>query len=380
MNRIDKKESLIAPNQAFGLILMTLLGVRLLSLASEVAQVAKQDAWIATLIAGLLATGAACIYALYSLRFPKHIFTETLHVVFGRPLGHIMNSILVIWLIVMSGLTLREFSATIRITILDRTPPWAIWGVVLVVTSFLVVAGIETMARLYDFLLLISLGIITFLVTTSWQVVDFRNLRPILDSEPLTLIRGVFAGLRAFMQYAIIGMLLPFSRTTKGYVPRVLLAMGIMTTIYTLIVLQCIGAFGAAETAYLVVPILTLVKSVDLPFILFERLELFLMLAWIPIAFTSVATHQFVATLVSNRDWGLSSKSWRWLTWGIGAAIFLTAALPLDVAMNAQLSNLVDNFTIGLGFILVPGTYLVAVIRGKRGDGREAIVRRATGH
>ena len=123
MKRIDKKESLIAPNQAFSLILMTLIGVRLLSLASEVAQVAKEDAWITTLVAGLLATGAAYIYARYSLRFPKQIFTETLHDVFGRPLGHVMNAILTVWLIAMAGLTLREFSATIRITILDRTPP-----------------------------------------------------------------------------------------------------------------------------------------------------------------------------------------------------------------------------------------------------------------
>ncbi|MGE5654994.1 MAG: GerAB/ArcD/ProY family transporter [Bacillota bacterium] len=365
---MDKKESAIVPSQVISLVALSSVGIRLLALPSEVAQVVGRDGAIVTLIAGVIALGEVYILARHCLRFPNQYYQETLYLVYGKILGHLFNGFLAILLTLVAGVALREFSATIRVTILNVTPPWVIWLTMLLTSCYLVSSGLETMARLFDILLLLTLTVGSIIAIVAIQQMELTNLLPILAQKPVVIGKGVFVALRAFQQFAIVAVLVPHLRHKRRYLSRAMVGMGVVVSFYTLAVLQCLAAFGPGETAFLTSPLLTLARAVDVPYSLIERLEALLMTEWIPIGFALVSSHHYIIELFFSKVWHVPRRYRPITILFIAAAIGVIASLPRDITTNIRISDMLDFVTISIGVVFIPVTYLIAVIRGKRGE------------
>ncbi len=368
IGRVDKKESAIVPNQVFSIVALSMIGVRLLSLPAEVAQVAGRDAWITTIVAWCITIGEIYIFVRLCQRFPQLYFPQILHRVYGRWIGDLFTVSFIALLFGSAGLSLREFSATIRVSILDRTPPWVIWVTVLLASCYLVHSGLETMARLYDILYPVMLLFGLVIIAAVIPQMRLRNLRPILATEPRDLALGVFVALRACQQFSVVGVLLPELRQKQSYASRVLLASGVTLIWQVTAVFSALAVFGPGETAYLVSPVLTLARAIDIPYSLFERMEVLLMVVWVALAFAQVATRHYIINLTFSRVWCVA-RSWRLpVVILVALGIGLVASLPRDITLNSRIMDYLDYATIGEGLILIPGTYLIAVVTGKRGD------------
>ncbi len=365
---MDKQESAIVPNQVFSIVALSMVGVRILSLPAEVAQVAGRDAWIATLIAAGITMGEIYLLAQYCRRFPQLYYPQTIYLVYGRWLGRLFTGFIALLLVLVAGVGLRDFSTTMRISILDKTPPWVIWGTMLLVTCYLVQSGLEVIARTFDLLYPLSLIMGLLIAAATVPQMHLRNLLPMLAEEPAQIARGVFVALRAFQQFTVIAVLLPDLRQKQSYLSRVLLATGVTLFLNALGVFNSVTVFGPRETAYLVSPLLSLARSVDIPYAVVERMEILLMVEWVPIGFAQLGIRLYMIELIFSRVWRVP-KGWRLPIIVITAAVIaLVASLPRDVTLNSRFIDYLDYSVVSVGLIFTPVTYLVAVLTGKRGD------------
>lgn len=194
---------------------------------------AKQDAWLAYLIAwigGILLF--TCYFILYK-RFGNKNLVEINQILLGRWLGNLVN-ILYIWYFVhLAALVLRNFGEYTVTIIIPETPLWFIMICYVLVTGYSVRSGLEVTARtaelIFPFIFLFQLVIFVVLI----PYYDFTNIKPIFSEGIEPVLKASLSVLTfPFGETIVLLMFLPYLHPSgsirKTYTISFLLAGGLL--------------------------------------------------------------------------------------------------------------------------------------------------------
>lgn len=170
------KES-ITQKQSIVMMITYMLGSSMvLGAGSE----AKQDVWLALLIAMLISVPVMYIYIRFHVIYPDKSLYEILNTVFGRVLGKIVAIPFIWFAFHLGALVLRNFLEYIKIVSMTKTPMFAFAIVMIISSIYGVRAGVEVIGRwttiILPFLMLSVLIVTVFLS----PLFDFGNLKPVL--------------------------------------------------------------------------------------------------------------------------------------------------------------------------------------------------------
>jgi spore germination protein KB len=183
------KNEVISERQAIILISLFIMGS---SLLLDTGGAAKQDAWIAIIIAILCAIILLLMYSRILSLFPGKDLFDILQILMGGFLGKII-SILMIWFAFHDGsLVLRNLSEFTEILVFDNTPaavPMIFFSILLI---WCLKSGIEVFGRWSEFFIWVV--IITFLTVTLLAIpqMDISRLKPILSNGIAPILEGAF--------------------------------------------------------------------------------------------------------------------------------------------------------------------------------------------
>ncbi len=170
------KES-ITNKQGITMIAMFVMGS---TLVMGAATEAKQDAWLAIIIALILAIPVIAIYArILSLFDGKNLF-EITDIIFGKIFGRIISLFFIWFSFLLGALVTRNFAEFIRVVSFPETPdciPVILMGLLCI---WVVREGIEVLGRWAVFFLPILALILFINVILSASISNFDNLRPVL--------------------------------------------------------------------------------------------------------------------------------------------------------------------------------------------------------
>lgn len=141
---------------------------------------AKQDVWIAVLVAMLMAVPAFFIYARLLSIFPEKSLFEILDAVFGKVMGKIFALPFIWFVFHLGSLVIRDFTEFIHITSLPGTPQYIIAIIMVLLCIWAARAGIEVIGRWQSIIFpvaIISILIVTLLLSRSFE---FKNMKPVL--------------------------------------------------------------------------------------------------------------------------------------------------------------------------------------------------------
>ncbi|MCY8939320.1 GerAB/ArcD/ProY family transporter [Peribacillus frigoritolerans] len=289
------KESSISKTQLFFMIIQSQIGVGILSLPHDVSLISKNDGWISTLIAGLIVQ--AIILVLWGLcrRFPSLTIYEIIPHVLGKRLGKAIILCYILYFVVTGSLVLSRFSQIIDIWILQRTPNWILFLLMLGVCVYLVKDNLRSMARFY--VLVTPMLIILFgLITYSLKDANFLYLLPIGQSGISNMIKGSKEATFSMLGFEFMLFLYPFVKASNT---RKLIAISsahlFVTLFYTYLVFASLVFFETREDLYLTPqPLLYMIKAYS--FQIIERIDLFFLSIWIISVATSIATWLFLSS------------------------------------------------------------------------------------
>lgn len=110
--------------------------------------IAKQDAWISMLMAGLISILLTILVAYLSLLHPEQTVVQFSQTLLGKWVGKwISLPYLMAWY-VLPSILLRSFADFLQLMILDRTPLWVIMIMIMAVMTYLTYsAGITGISR-----------------------------------------------------------------------------------------------------------------------------------------------------------------------------------------------------------------------------------------
>jgi spore germination protein len=375
----DNSSYRITPTQGLAINTSTIIGVGVLTLPRSTTDSAHQYGWIPVLAALLLTVLAVCIITVLGRRFPgksmvaytAEVFGSRKHPWVGRVLSMPVVLLYVAYWWFVTALVARMFGEVVVTAVLINTPLEVIVGTMLILCLLLVYYDVEVVARVHEVLLPIIVVPVLFISLSAYQSAQMEYIMPLLPPSGhhwKGVIIAIMPALTSFLGFESQMMFNRNLRVDKRMLRYQIWGVVVPGMLYLLIVIAGIMNFGFEELSHLAWPTLELVKTVNVPGLILERMEAVFLSVWVAAVFTTAGTMFYCAKWSLSELFRLPKKWWIPLVLIIGIYI-----LAMRIGENIEQLFKVLEWVGYLGIILVfvvPGLILLlAMIR--KIDGRQ---------
>lgn len=229
--------------------------------------VSGRDSWISTIISTVCALLIIIIYIKLMKINSGLTLIQWWPKQFGKWIGVPIAWMYVILLVYQISREVGDLKFLISMTILPKTPYFIVISIFLILVSYTVYAGIETIARLAQVLfwiiILLVISEITFVYAS--HIMNFNNLLPIGGKGWKTIEKGIWPiGILTFGETIELGMIWPLVKKPK----RIMLVtyLSSITFCIFLVMLDIIGVMVLGEAVFKnsFFPLYTLIKQINL--------------------------------------------------------------------------------------------------------------------
>ncbi len=269
-----------------------IVGYGLMGLPKSTAEKAGSGAWFVLLLSTLLAVIFTYIIVYLGYIHENKTIYEYSEMLVGKFLTSIFITIYIVEFFAFFTMIVRGSCEIIRLTILLKTPLWALCLTFFLVVYFAIVKKLKVIARLcelYGIIISIVYFIILFLVSTQGKLL---NIRPLFESENIvTYLKSSLLTILPFMGMEVI-TIIPLSRKKNGkkvfkYATFMILFIGFL---YIIAVESSISVMGVESIVHFKDSLLATVRRVDIRWLQFlRRLDGVLLIVWIMSVYCTVA-------------------------------------------------------------------------------------------
>ncbi len=338
---------------------------------------AKQSAWLAVLLAGILGLGAAWLYTALGARFPGETPFQYTPRILGRWLGTLVVLGYLWFSLHLAALILRNLGELYVVAIMVQTPLGVFAGILTALAAWIVRSGLEPLARLAEllapglFLIMILLNILTFVTP---DLVHLENILPLLpDGRLLPVIQGVLPVLAfPFAESFLFLVVIPFLvQPKRAFLPFALAIAGTALLTST-VAFRNIAVLGASEAGRVNFPSLLAIQLINLGDFL-QRLDALVIFVWTFAGFLKLCLpYYFLALGLATL---LKLKDYRPLVLPLGLVIApFSLQLYVSFPQMLQFTRIWPFYSLPFTILLPALTLLVAALRGLHGQpapGRE---------
>ncbi|WP_142414684.1 GerAB/ArcD/ProY family transporter [Hathewaya massiliensis] len=287
----------MSTKQYTAIIINSFLGVGILSLASELASISEQSAWISVFLGTLPSLFAlVAIYFIYKITEAKD-FLSLLNYLYGKLIGKIVLCFFFFYALIQNILVIFRFTLLIQMSIARYMPTYIIIGVICVLSTFVVSNNITTISRLCRFVILFAIPVLLIPSLLSFKG-NITNVLPIISSYKKifqSFPKSYLAFSGAETAFFIIYLVENENETLKASVK----AIGIIAIVYAISVFSTILFLGYELTSKLIFPIIIFFELLYIP--LFSDLKELFMISWSFTILSTSAIQQYEMYYVINR-------------------------------------------------------------------------------
>ncbi len=332
----------ISPNQLLYLIILFELGS---AIVIGYGMEAKQDAWLAALIA--MGVGIGLFYFVYRPIFkvyPDIPLTAILEKVFGKYLGKLLVAAYVWYFAYLASRVLRDFGELLLTAFLDQTPLSVVIGFMLLVVMYATYLGIQSIAKSAEILIVviaIYLGGGISLVFFS-DVLEPQNLLPFLEHGLQPLIKTVFPTALTFPfgEMVVFLMMMPLLTNPGLRVKTGILGMliaGTLIAITTAIDIAVLGLYRASNATF---PLLLTAEKLKVGDFL-EGMDAFALSMLIICGYFKITVFFYAAVAAGTGLFGVKK----------GRVMIVPIGLTVIVTSIFMTSSFVEHIETGLEFV-----------------------------
>ena len=230
---------------------------------------AKQDAWLAVLIAMVIGmTFTWVYYRTLGKESPGDLFLM-LEGTVGRWITNGLVLFYTLYFLYISARVLRDFAELITSAILLNTPIEIISFTMMLVVLYILYLGVEVLARTAEIFapyMLVFLILVTVLIIISGEMQVRRNLEPVLGEGAIMLLRGVFPGLMTFPfgEMVVFMMIMPKVSNFKFVGKVSVFAVGVSGVLLSSSSLLQVAALGVDAKSRSNFPLLSAARLVSI--------------------------------------------------------------------------------------------------------------------
>lgn len=342
-----------------------LIGTRILTLERDVGQkLNTPDVWISVLIAGVLFIFLGIISAKLSQRFPKETFFQYNKTIVGKFFGLLISIISIIYYTFLSGYEVRILSELVHTYLLIRTPKEFVIITFICVGTYLVVGGINTIARTFQLYLPIILFILISILLLGMYEFEPENLMPVLGKGILPVIKSTGTTSLSFVGFGIIMVITSFMKNPGKAVTAVAIGIVIPTVVYVISAVILVGVLTIDEVKTLTWPLASFVNAIEYPGGFVENFQVFFLIVWIMSIYTTCVGTHYIASIGMSQ---VFNKEFSIFVYALNPVIYIVALLPVNINKAFSMGSLLGNMGLVIEGVLPALLLIIAYIR-KKGD------------
>ncbi|WP_127492328.1 GerAB/ArcD/ProY family transporter [Paenibacillus glycanilyticus] len=307
---------------------------------SPTIEIARQDAWISLVVAGIIGLALSWVLVKVSQRHASQTLIEFAQTLFGKWLGKLIGVLyLLVWYSVCADI-LRIFSLFIKQVLFHDTPMWIISMLMMIAMAYIALVGsVEAIARFSEMagpLLLLGI-LITFILNIS-------NLRltlmlPVfMDTGAMSILKGSFVNASFLGESMMIMMLIPFVANPKKILKPVIFSICIASMLAIITAIMVVSTFGIQIGSTLYFPYFSMVRFINyLDFI--QNMDVWIVFIWIFSVFVKLSIYLFINSYGTAQLLGV--KKWRKMIAFTAPVIFAATLTPANLFGLLDFANLV---------------------------------------
>lgn len=340
----------IPTSQAVVILINYILAVGILTLPRTAAEKVKTpDVWITVIIGGLIAMVAGVIIVKLSQQFPGETFYQYSQEIVGKWVGVLLSVLIVGYFVMLASFEVRVLGEITSFFLLEGTPGWAIIMPFMWVSIYLNLGGINSIARLFEIIFPITVFIFLLTSFMSIGIFELDNLRPVLGLGVIPVLKGIKTTTLAYSGAEIMLLLLAFMKHPFQAVKVVLIGTAIPLVFYVITVVMVMGTFSVDGVVMRTWPSIDLMRSFEIPGLIFERFESLLLVIWIMQIFATYTICYYASSLGLAQLFNKNSHSF---LYALLPVIYIVAEIPKNINDLFKFGDMIGNVAIVLFGIL----------------------------
>lgn len=320
------KETKITPLQLAILLIPGIGSTAVLGLPAMTAFFARQDAWLAP----LLALPGSCLViwlcGRLAVRFPEQTFAEYAPKALGTVPGKLCGLLLFWYFFQIVSVVSREFADFLVATAHPRTPLVLVVGLGGFAAAVAARHGPTILARLGELFTPLAIVLVLIIIGMASSSMDTNLLKPALENGWRPVLTSAFVAQTFFGQMVLLAVLLPSVAradrgVTAGYAAAAFIAAGL-----TAVTVVTISVFGPLTDRF-IWPFYKVARIASFGEVL-VRIDPLVVAFWVPGTCLKLALHLYAAVLTFARTLGL--KHWQPLVFPMSALASAYAVGYLD--------------------------------------------------
>ncbi|WP_202707604.1 GerAB/ArcD/ProY family transporter [Sporosalibacterium faouarense] len=348
--------------QIRAILITVTTGIGLITLPRVLAKETSTTSWLPMLL-GLILILIISYFILKLLNhFPNSDIYEISKNVLGKYISIIVCLLFISYFILVSSSTVRFTTDVVNIWMLPLTPMKVIILTLLTIASYICFKKIETLGRFCTVFLIFNVLSVVLVLFFTFPSLKEYNLRPFFHTNLSHLFRSTKASLLSLLGIETLFIFNKFISDKINIKPTIYKSIIFIGLLYVLLVEFTIGYFGIDQVKVLVFPVISLFKTIEIRFFIFERVELFFLTLWLTAAFTTISIYYYCGFYLLTKI--LPKRLSRLVLPFYLVITYLLAQYPQNNEDTIKLLNLAGNTGIILSTSITLLLLIIIKLRG----------------
>lgn len=347
------------------LVITISFGTGPITLVRQMAEEGKQNMWLIVLL-GIIPLTTAFWFAVKLCRcFPQQSVIEFNKCLAGKFVGNFLNIFLLILMTLITSSFLRSFRIIIKGFLLDLTPSQVIVSVILLAAVYCCQNGLGPLLRFQQLVFETGYTLFILVILIGLLNIEVNNYEPFLSEGITPLLKGVKDTWYAFSGSEILILFLyPYLTMQKKTFTYGFYGIGFLTCLYVLITGIVQGVLGYEEVKHQLFPTIMAYREVEIPATFIERVDGYLVIFWIAVAFISIMLWIYLISLGISQMFG--NETTRPVLWLLVPIILYIQNVPPDIQSAEILQMWVNTLGIIWGLLITPILWFIARYKQRR--------------
>jgi len=280
----------------------TQVGIGVLAMPRELAEVAGTDGWISLILGWILALCASLIILNIMKRYPGHTIVDLLPHLLGKWLGKACIVGVVMYCALALITVLMNTVAIINVWILTQTPGYIVVILFAIPIYAIVRGGLRVIGRYSELIFYITLWMPVVLMTT-FKDTHWLHLLPIMKGGIQPIISGAKTTILSFLGFELAFFLYPFLQKKQYATLGVVVANTLSLMVFLSVTIFSYAFFSPDEITQYTWPTLNLWKVIEYRFL--ERVDIIFLAFYLLILSTTAIPYMYFTVYSTSQLFGM---------------------------------------------------------------------------
>ncbi|WP_308635317.1 GerAB/ArcD/ProY family transporter [Paenibacillus silvisoli] len=308
--------------QLFWLVVLTQVGVHVLTIPFEESKHSGYDSWMSVLIGGVMAQAVILITYQLGKRYEDRPLPKYMSAITGKLLGAVLNVVLALYFAESSLMVVVSYADILRRWVLFTTPWSVIVGVTFAIAAYIATSSLRSIATITQTIVFMFLFCFAIVVISGLGRGDLRNFMPLGTHGIGPIVKDALPAFWAYAGYELLLYVFPFvkCRKKKDILITVSVANGFTTFFYVLLSFIATYSFSESQLKSVPEPMIFILRQFRWPTV--QNLDILFMTIWLSVTTVTVYVYLFMAARYLAFVRGKEIRNHPFLVWIVAFACF----------------------------------------------------------